>query len=106
MGVVALNHGFYQKAINAFSNYLDLQNIPSLKRIAAKRYLRNSEFGIHAMEKPLDISPKNINWNQNPENYPDSYFFQAYLEIILVSILQVEMSAVVRLMRIYIKSKD
>ena len=75
MGMVALNHGFYQKAINAFSNYLDLQNIPSLKRIAAKRYLRNSEFGIHAMEKPLDISPKNINWNQNPENYPDSYFF-------------------------------
>ncbi|MFL2566990.1 MAG: OmpA family protein [Schleiferiaceae bacterium] len=75
MGMVALNHGFYQKAITAFSNYLNLQNIPSLKRVTANRYLKNSEFGIHSIERPLDISPRNINWNQRPENYPDSYFF-------------------------------
>ena len=75
MGMTALNHGFYQKAIIAFTSYLNLKNIPKVKRFKANRYLRSSEFGLRAMEKPLDIKPKNINWDHETDSYPESYFF-------------------------------
>ncbi len=73
MGLAALSIPNYQKAIQAFQNYID-QN-PSNKQLLARaeRHLSNAKFAAVAVQKPVPFNPKRLPENINspaPEFLP------------------------------------
>lgn len=63
--------GSYENALKLFNAYLNWPNLPEENKKQARKFIRDSEFGINALKKPVVFNPINLgaNINTNQEEY-------------------------------------